>query len=297
MESIYIISTIKKAAKNIYKVGRHTGTNKSLDSRYTTPLQNPVTFYFKPVNQGTVCAIEKIIKKKLLPHRIINLNGSTLEWVNLELEKIITVITNVIEKFQKNKYNNMAKNIKATTKKTILVVYDNSSDTDNEYDKNLHHIKRKVNSSSGSNCESYDTEVSDLSTTEEARKNGIVDDYVKTTKKDKIKRAYDQNYSNDSSASNEYDLFEKEIFIIKTFINSLLKKTDEKNDQISISKLYKILRIWHKSDFKCPNKKALRVYIQTRTEKYVKKTDSICGYKIEEDDEDDDVRELDLHIC
>jgi hypothetical protein len=173
MESIYVISTIKKAAKNIYKVGRHTGTNRSLDSRYTTSLQNPVTFYFKPVDNGTVCIIEKIIKEKLLPYRITNLNGSTLEWVNLELEKIVTVIANVIKEFQKNqrsnKHDKVLKNKKTiTTKKTIKIVYDNSSDTDSEDNKKIFHIKRKVNNGSSSNSESNDIQVNDPSTTEES---------------------------------------------------------------------------------------------------------------------------------
>jgi hypothetical protein len=102
MESIYIVSTIEKAEKNIYKVGRHTGTNRSLDSRYTTPLEDPITFYFKPVKTGTAKEIEALIKEKLLPYRRKNLNDSVLEWIDLELEKIIFIIIGMIKEYQKN---------------------------------------------------------------------------------------------------------------------------------------------------------------------------------------------------
>ena len=44
---IYLISTPKKAKKNIFKVEKHKGTKKGLLSRYTTALLSAKIFYVK----------------------------------------------------------------------------------------------------------------------------------------------------------------------------------------------------------------------------------------------------------
>jgi hypothetical protein len=71
MEVIYIISTRERAKKNLYKPGKHTGTLRKLESRYTTPLINPIIHFFHPTPEASL--IENELKKILHEHRVINL--------------------------------------------------------------------------------------------------------------------------------------------------------------------------------------------------------------------------------
>ena len=50
--AIYIVSTTSRSKKNLYKIGKHTGTKRQLISRYTTPLINPIVFFFHEVENA-----------------------------------------------------------------------------------------------------------------------------------------------------------------------------------------------------------------------------------------------------
>lgn len=90
MKVVYIISTEKKRADNIYKPGKHTGSIRKLESRYVTALINPIVYFYYPTKYASL--IEKEIKKKLDNRRIINNNGTKTEWVYAELKLITDII-------------------------------------------------------------------------------------------------------------------------------------------------------------------------------------------------------------
>lgn len=137
MTSIYILSTREEAEKDKYKVGKHTGTQSKLLSRYGTPLINPIIYYFREVNNAKV--IEDIFKKRFKEHRIVNENDSTTEWVNLELNLIINAIDEIIKenpaeiKFDIQSTNKKINKCNLRIDKLIDSSDDNISIWDNRY--------------------------------------------------------------------------------------------------------------------------------------------------------------------
>jgi hypothetical protein len=93
MTTIYIVSTEERAKENIYKLGKHTGTIRNLESRYGTPLIDPIIYFFYPTIYASI--IENEIKRHLNSKRILNKNGNKSEWINLELKHIINIIFNI----------------------------------------------------------------------------------------------------------------------------------------------------------------------------------------------------------
>ncbi|AVL94393.1 T5orf172 domain-containing protein [Moumouvirus australiensis] len=106
MKYIYIISTTEQSNNNIYKIGRHKGSKSKLIKRYRTYLINPIVFYFEQVHDYVV--IENIIKKFLSNFIIKDKKGKDTEWVNLKISKLISVIKNAIDIY--NKTNNFENN-------------------------------------------------------------------------------------------------------------------------------------------------------------------------------------------
>lgn len=98
---IYLISTEQNAKKNIFKVGRHKGTEKQLLKRYTTYLINPVIYFFQEVND--YCLIETKILEELGHCVLINVNGNKSEWIELEKNKIIRCIKKNINAWDNDK--------------------------------------------------------------------------------------------------------------------------------------------------------------------------------------------------
>ncbi|AQN67869.1 T5orf172 domain protein [Saudi moumouvirus] len=96
MQSIYIVSTLEKAAQNEYKIGSHTGTQRKLLARYGTPLIDPIIYFFRPVYNSK--KIETIILEKLNEHRRINSSGNKTEWIKLNIDKIIKEVCEIIQK-------------------------------------------------------------------------------------------------------------------------------------------------------------------------------------------------------
>lgn len=98
MESLYIISTLKKAKKNIYKFGRHSGSQRKLISRYRTYLTDVIIFYFRPTDNFAF--LEKKILLILDDFIIRDIDGVKTEWIQLELSKIIDIIDDLIKIYQ-----------------------------------------------------------------------------------------------------------------------------------------------------------------------------------------------------
>ena len=91
----YIVSTRRRAAKNMYKIGRHKGNKKKLQSRYVTYLVHPIIFFFHETKNAF--DIEKMVKEKLYNHRIANEDGHKTEWVNLSLGVLFERVWEIID--------------------------------------------------------------------------------------------------------------------------------------------------------------------------------------------------------
>jgi len=138
MEAIYVISTLEKAKLNEYKIGRHKGSPKKLLSRYSTPLINPIIYFFIPIIDSK--NIESKIKKNLDEHRIVNDNNNKTEWVNLELFNIINHINTIISQYHLittvNNNNNKSSKTKCKPKNTKKIIIDlkDEQESEEEYD-------------------------------------------------------------------------------------------------------------------------------------------------------------------
>jgi hypothetical protein len=121
MQSIYVISTLEKAKKNKYKIGRHDGSPKKLLSRYSTALIDPIIYFFIPVTN--YIQIESEIKKSLKKYRIKNSDEKITEWVLLDLFSIINCINNIVSlnaiTIHNNNNNNNDKEINNNNDKQI----------------------------------------------------------------------------------------------------------------------------------------------------------------------------------
>lgn len=73
MKSIYVVSTKKRAAKNMYKVGFWSGTLRSLESRYTTSLLYPMFYYFSPKQNAE--EIETLFLNRADNYRFVSRHG------------------------------------------------------------------------------------------------------------------------------------------------------------------------------------------------------------------------------
>ena len=87
---IYVLSTPRDHRQNLYKIGRHTGSQQKLLSRYKTALRDPLIFfsYMTPSAKND----EAQILGLLTEHRI-----HRTEWVNIQLEKLVATITQYFE--------------------------------------------------------------------------------------------------------------------------------------------------------------------------------------------------------
>ncbi len=81
MEAIYIISTIKKSLKNIYKIGKYSGNKKSLLSRYRTYLMDPIIFFYQRVSNAN--KLENELKTLLNDYRLKHSDGGRAEWISM----------------------------------------------------------------------------------------------------------------------------------------------------------------------------------------------------------------------
>src|SRR5438067_720256 len=98
MESIYVISTKKRAKKNKYKIGRHTGTIRELESRYVTALINPIVYHFYPTKNTK--QVEDQVKIILDRYRIKNKHENKLEWFRLDINIIRKTINEIVDQYK-----------------------------------------------------------------------------------------------------------------------------------------------------------------------------------------------------
>lgn len=82
---IYVISNQVYADKNMYKIGKHTGSKKGLIKRYKTYLIDPILYILYPTGESSLD--ETNILSRVAKYRL-----GTSEFVQLELDKIIDLI-------------------------------------------------------------------------------------------------------------------------------------------------------------------------------------------------------------
>lgn len=157
---IYLISTTSKAKRNIYKLGKHKGTKKTLTKRYATSLRYSEIFYFKKVNNYSL--IETEILKEMDTYRLNNCNGNKTEWICFPKCDLIDIIEKNImehdhEKIQSNangmfllenviKYTMLGKSLdKRITVTTFDVTESNSIESNDEQIKKYNNLKKKYN--------------------------------------------------------------------------------------------------------------------------------------------------------
>jgi len=138
-KSIYIISTCSRSKKNMFKIGKHTGSQEQLLTRYETYLIHIKIYYFRSVSDYN--KIENLIKSKLKRQRIKKANGNYTEWINLELPKLISCIDEIIDQYEYNSTKNKSsinnsnnnKNNKYDENTEDESTEDESTESDDEY--------------------------------------------------------------------------------------------------------------------------------------------------------------------
>lgn len=91
--AVYIVTTCEQRKKNRYKVGKHTGSFRKLESRYITPLVDPIICFFYPSEYAAMT--EKKVKKQFDSFRIVNKNGTKTEWFQIDLKVVISAICDI----------------------------------------------------------------------------------------------------------------------------------------------------------------------------------------------------------
>lgn len=91
--AIYILSD-GSSANEKYKVGSHTGTLEKLENRYITALPEVKIHYF--IKTSRAKEIESIVKKLYSGRRVINIHGSSSEWILASIHEILCSILMLI---------------------------------------------------------------------------------------------------------------------------------------------------------------------------------------------------------
>jgi hypothetical protein len=102
--AIYIVSSESRSKINEYKIGKHTGDQKKLESRYSTYIIDPIVYYFKYFNSAE--KYENKILFELADYRIKNSKGSMTEWIRMDINELINRVNDTIEKI-KNEENDL----------------------------------------------------------------------------------------------------------------------------------------------------------------------------------------------
>jgi hypothetical protein len=93
ISGLYVVSTMERMKENIFKVGKHTGTQRKLISRYRTYLIDPIILFYIPDKK--IDEFEKNVLAEIQLFRISDLDGGDTEWVKLPLNKLITIVLDV----------------------------------------------------------------------------------------------------------------------------------------------------------------------------------------------------------
>ncbi len=94
-QGVYVVGTNEKAKQNLYKIGKHTGSQAKLLNRYKTSLINPYIYHFHPTSNYS--QVEKDLLLALDEFRVENQDGRKTEWVSLELSKILEALFKVTQ--------------------------------------------------------------------------------------------------------------------------------------------------------------------------------------------------------
>jgi hypothetical protein len=90
---VYVITTMEHMKKNMFKFGKHTGTQRKLLSRYKTYLINPIIILYLP--QDDMHEFENRVLTKLSAVRIHDDDGGNTEWVHMPLLELMHTILDI----------------------------------------------------------------------------------------------------------------------------------------------------------------------------------------------------------
>ncbi|QKE50324.1 T5orf172 domain-containing protein [Faustovirus] len=94
----YIVTTSDRMINNQYKLGKCTGTQRKLLSRYKTPLINPICVLFYPI-KSDVIAFERTMLNALQQYIINDENDNPTEWVKCNVSEILNIFAKHIPDF------------------------------------------------------------------------------------------------------------------------------------------------------------------------------------------------------
>lgn len=97
-DRVYILTTKGRIKKNKYKVGSHKGLEKKLESRYVTPLIDPIICFFHYTEHARI--VELTFKRLFIDDRIVNKKGVRTEWVIMDETEIIKWLIDIDETYQ-----------------------------------------------------------------------------------------------------------------------------------------------------------------------------------------------------
>ncbi len=89
---IYVLGNSRRG---VYKVGRHTGSEKRLVSRYITALIDPTVHLFVKCDAARV---ERLVLTKMSAHRLVNVRGRKSEWIRADLSTIIAEVQSALDR-------------------------------------------------------------------------------------------------------------------------------------------------------------------------------------------------------
>ena len=96
MSGLYIVSTLDRIAANTFKVGKHTGTQRKLISRYRTYLVDPIILFYHPDSSDKIDLLERSVLEQLTHARISDEDGRTTEWIRAPLFEIIETVFRIL---------------------------------------------------------------------------------------------------------------------------------------------------------------------------------------------------------
>lgn len=95
IRGVYIITNSDHMKENQFKIGKHTGEESVLLSRYRTYLLDPILIVYQPTGKYTNI-IEKNLKNRTKQWAMRNNNGRKTEWRKIPLEILVEKLLDVI---------------------------------------------------------------------------------------------------------------------------------------------------------------------------------------------------------
>jgi Meiotically up-regulated gene 113 len=98
IKSIYVVTTADRRDRNIFKIGRFSGSNDELIKQCKIPLKNPICVHFAPTPD--YIAVESKVLQKLGEYRLPDRNADDSSWVNHPAKNIIKIINKTIKEYK-----------------------------------------------------------------------------------------------------------------------------------------------------------------------------------------------------